>query len=84
MANHKSAIKKIRADKKKAKRNRFQLKSCKKLIKDFKNIKGKDAGMAMLPKVISSLDKLGNKNIIPRNKAARQKSSLYSFLKKLA
>jgi small subunit ribosomal protein S20 len=84
MANHKSALKKIRSDKKKHLLNKAQLRDCKKFIKELKKQTNKDAAQQMLSVAVSKLDKLANKNILHKNNSGRKKSSLYEFVKKLA
>ena len=73
----KSAIKKLRQDKKRAKFNRVKKETLKKLIKEA--IKSKSN-----PKIIkatSFIDKMGRKNLIHKNKAARLKSRLAKLKK---
>ncbi len=80
MANHKSAIKRIRSNAAKRLRNRYQAKSTRTAIKNLRKAESKESAVAMLPKVSSMLDKLAKKNIIHKNKAANQKSKLTRFV----
>ena len=79
MANHKSAIKNIRSSKTKYLTNRYQIKTCRTLIKNFKKLTNKDEQTVMFREVSSALDKLARKNIIHRNKAANSKSKLFNL-----
>ncbi|MDX5320544.1 MAG: 30S ribosomal protein S20 [Bacteroidota bacterium] len=83
MANHKSAIKRIRSNAAKRLRNRYQAKTTRTAIKNLRKTSDKSAASEMLPKVFSMLDKLAKKNVIHRNKAANQKSKLAKFVGKL-
>ncbi|MBG47765.1 MAG: 30S ribosomal protein S20 [Pseudozobellia sp.] len=75
MANHKSALKRIRSNETKHLRNRYQHKTTRNAIKKLKESEKKEAE-ALLPSVISMVDKLAKKNIIHDNKAANLKSQL--------
>ena len=75
MANHKSALKRIRSNETKRLRNRYQHKTTRNVIKKLKESEKKEAE-ALLPSVISMVDKLAKKNIIHDNKAANLKSQL--------
>lgn len=76
MANHKSAIKRIRQTIAKTLRNKYQHKTTRNAIKDLRSSTDKKVAAEMLPKVSSMLDKLAKRNIIHKNKAANLKSSL--------
>ena len=84
MANHKSALKRIRANATKRLRNRYQAKSTRTAIKNIRNSKDRKEADELLTKVYSMLDKLAKKNIIHKNKAANQKSKLTKFVAKLS
>lgn len=84
MANHKSAIKRIRANATKRLRNRYQAKTTRNAIKKLRSAKSKAEASALLPSVISMLDKLAKRNVIHKNKAANNKSKLTRFVAKLA
>ena len=75
MANHKSAIKRIRSSEKKRLRNRYQHKTTRSAIKELKSADKAEAEQ-LYPTVISKIDKLVKKNIIHKNKAAHLKSDL--------
>tara|TARA_B100000902_G_scaffold97630_1_gene100206 strand:- start:10 stop:261 length:252 start_codon:yes stop_codon:yes gene_type:complete len=76
MANHKSAIKRIRSDKDKTTRNKYQHKSTRSAIQKLRETKDKKEASSLLLYVSSMIDKLAKKNIIHKNKAANLKSSL--------
>ncbi len=76
MANHKSALKRIRSSETKRLRNRFQHKTTRNAIKELRETEKKADAEKQLTKVISMVDKLAKKNIIHSNKAANLKSKL--------
>ena len=76
MANHKSALKRIRSNDKKRLRNRFQHKTTRNAVKKLKELTDRKEADVFLKSVISMLDKLSKNNIIHDNKAANLKSKL--------
>lgn len=76
MANHKSALKRIRNSETKRLRNRYQHKTARNAIKKLHATSEKSEAEKMLTDVISKVDKLAKKNIIHTNKANRIKSRL--------
>ncbi|TDM00565.1 MAG: 30S ribosomal protein S20 [Flavobacteriaceae bacterium] len=76
MANHKSALKRIRQTVVRTERNRFYHKSTRTAIKKLRNETDKEQAAAALPKVSSLIDKLVKRNIIHKNKAGNLKSKL--------
>lgn len=76
MANHKSALKRIRSNEKKRVLNRYQHKTTRNAIKALRLIEDKTEATAKLVVVTSMIDKLAKKNIIHSNKAANLKSKL--------
>ena len=83
MANHKSAIKRIRANATKRLRNRYQAKTTRTLIKGLRTSPDKVEAQGMYNKIASLLDKLAKKNIIHKNKASNQKSKLAKVVAKI-
>ena len=75
MANHKSALKRIRSNEAKRLRNKYQHKTTRNAIKKLREA-GKEEASTLLPTVISMLDKLAKNIIIHKNKAANTKSKL--------
>ncbi|MBQ0769314.1 MAG: 30S ribosomal protein S20 [Bizionia sp.] len=76
MANHKSALKRIRSNESKRLRNKYQHKTTRNAIKRLRELTDKKEAEALLPSVISMLDRLAKKNVIHANKAANLKSNL--------
>ncbi|MCA6435920.1 MAG: 30S ribosomal protein S20 [Bacteroidota bacterium] len=76
MANHKSAIKRIRSNDAKRVENRYYAKTTRNAVKALRTSTNKKEATALLPKVESMLDKLAKKTVIHKNKAANLKSSL--------
>ncbi|MDG1264088.1 MAG: 30S ribosomal protein S20 [Flavobacteriaceae bacterium] len=83
MANHKSALKRIRSNDKKRLRNRFQHKTARNAVKKLKELTDRKEADVLLKTVISMLDKLSKKNIIHSNKAANLKSKLTKIVSAL-
>ena len=76
MANHKSAIKRIRSGETKKVRNKYQHKSTKSFIKKLQQETKKTTAKKTLPKAVSMIDKLVKNNIIHKKKGANIKSKL--------
>ena len=76
MANHKSALKRIRSNGAKQLRNKYQHKTARTYIKRLKETTDKAQAEELLVKVTAMIDKLAKNNIIHKNKAANQKSKL--------
>ncbi len=83
MANHKSALKRIRSNDKKRLRNRFQHKTARNAIRKLRSLTKKKEANKQFPEVVSLVDKLAKKNIIHANKAANIKSKLARFVASL-
>ncbi len=84
MANHKSSIKRIRANAAKRLRNRYQAKTTRNAIKKLRATLEKKEALELLPKVTAMLDKLAKRNVIHKNKAANNKSKLTRLVNALA
>ena len=76
MANHKSAIKRIRSSEVKKQRNRYQHKTARTAMKKFFEISKKKDATKQLPQLNSMIDKLAKNNIIHKNKSANLKSKM--------
>ena len=76
MANHKSALKRIRRNEAVRLRNRYQHKTTRNAIKKLRGEEKKKDAEKMLPEVVSMIDRLAKRNIIHANKAANLKSKL--------
>lgn len=83
MANHKSALKRIRSNEAKRLRNRYQHKTTRTFIKRLKETTDKTEAEKLLIEVTSMIDKLAKKNIIHDNKASNLKSRLTKQVKAL-
>ncbi len=76
MANHKSALKRIRQNEKKRVNNKYYAKTTRNAVKELRNQTDKEEAVKSYPSVASMIDKLAKKNIIHKNKAANLKSKL--------
>ena len=76
MANHKSALKRVRSDQKKRDRNHYQHKTMRNALRKLRASTDLKEATEMLPKVSSMLDKLTKNNVIHKNKAANLKASI--------
>lgn len=76
MANHKSAIKRIRANNAKRLENRYYAKTTRTAVKKLRTSTDEKEAKELLPKVSGMLDKLAKKSVIHKNKASNIKSKL--------
>ncbi len=83
MANHKSAIKRVRSNESKRLRNKYQHKTARNAVRKLRAAKDKKEAQELYPSVASMLDKLAKRNIIHKNKAANIKSGLQVAINKL-
>jgi small subunit ribosomal protein S20 len=83
MANHKSALKRIRSNEAKRLRNRYQAKTTRTFIKRLKNSTDKSEAEVLFKDVSAMIDKLAKKNIIHKNNASNKKSKLAKFVNTL-
>ena len=83
MAHHKSAIKRIRTNERDRQRNRHYKTLLKTSLKKVRSAENKEEAEALYRQTESILDKLVNKKIIHKNKAANQKSKLAGFVNQL-
>ena len=63
MANHKSALKRIRSNDKKRLRNRFQHKTARNAIRKLKSLTTKKEANKQFPEVVSLVDKLAKRTL---------------------
>ncbi|CAN5904627.1 30S ribosomal protein S20 [soil metagenome] len=84
MANHKSALKRIRSNNAKRLLNRYQAKTTRTYIKRLRSTTDKAEAQELYKTVSSMLDRLAKKNIIHKNKAANNKSKLAKHVNALA
>ncbi|UII23462.1 30S ribosomal protein S20 [Fulvivirga ligni] len=83
MANHKSALKRIRSNNAKKLRNKYQHKTTRTFVKRLNGTTDKSEAQELLKTVSSMLDKLAKKNIIHKKKASNQKSKLTKMVNSL-
>lgn len=74
MANHKSALKRIRQNDKKRVRNKYYAKTMRNTLRKFLSGEDKKASEGELPGITSMIDRVAKMNIIHKNKAANLKS----------
>ncbi len=84
MANHKSALKRIRSNEAKRLRNRYQHKTARTAIRKLRASKDVAEATILLKTISSMVDKLARKNVIHKNKAANLKSSLAKHVNAIA
>ncbi len=84
MANHKSALKRIRSNEAKRLRNRYQLKTTRTFIKRLRATTDVTAAKELLPKVVAMVDKLAKRNVIHSKNASNKKSKLMKFVNNLS
>jgi len=84
MANHKSALKRIRQSETRRTLNKYQHKTTRNAVKKLKLTSKKKEAIELLPSVVAMLDKLTKRNIIHKNKAANLKSQLSKHVNSLS
>ncbi|GLB53845.1 30S ribosomal protein S20 [Neptunitalea chrysea] len=84
MANHKSALKRIRRNEAVRLRNKYQHKTMRNALKKLRSLEDKKEAETLYPTVASMIDKLAKRNIIHSNKAANLKSGLTKRIAGLA
>ena len=83
MANHKSALKRIRSNNAKRILNKYQHKTTRNAIKSLRDLKNKKKAEKAFSLVSSMIDKLAKRNIIHDNKSAKLKSKLSKHIASL-
>lgn len=83
MANHKSALKRIRQTKKRNEHNRYYAKTMRNAVRKLRAMTDKEEAEKLYPSVQKMLDKLAKTNIIHKNKAANLKSSVAKHVNSL-
>jgi small subunit ribosomal protein S20 len=83
MANHKSALKRIRQIKKRNLHNRYYAKTTRNAIAELRETSDKKKATEQLPVVVSMIDKLAKRNIIHDKKASNLKSKLSKHVNSL-
>ena len=83
MANHRSALKRIRSSSVRRIRNRYVAKTTRNLIKKLRGTTDKVEALELLKVVTSKLDRLAKRNIIHKNKASNNKAKLTKLVNSL-
>ncbi len=83
MANHKSALKRIRSSGVKRIRNRYYAKTTRGLIKKLRKTTDKTEAQELFKEVSSMLDRLAKKNVIHKKNASNNKSKLSKLVNSL-
>lgn len=76
MANHKSALKRIRQTVKKRAQNRYYGKTMRNAVRKFREMDNKTEAEEKLPEIVSLIDRLAKRSVIHKNTAANLKSKL--------
>lgn len=84
MANHKSAIKRIRQTETRRLRNRYFARTMRNAIKQLNSLTDKSEAATKLPSVLSIIDKNAKRSIIHKNKAGNLKSKLTKTVNSLS
>jgi small subunit ribosomal protein S20 len=83
MANHISALKRIRQSEKRKLANRYWAKTARNAVRRVRKMTDKQEALVAYNKVSSLLERLGRKNIISKNKASNLRSKLMLHINKL-
>ena len=84
MANHQSALKRIRQTETRTVHNRYYSKTMRNAVRNFRSLTDKKEATEQLPKLYTLIDKLAKRGMIHKNKAGNLKSSVTKFASKLA
>jgi small subunit ribosomal protein S20 len=84
MANHPSALKRIRQSETRRLHNRFYHKTMRNAVRKFRSLEDKKEATEQLPKLYAMIDKLAKRNMIHKNKAANLKSSITKYANSLS
>ncbi len=84
MANHKSALKRIRQNEKRRVHNRYYAKTVRNAVKKFRALTDQKEAIEQMPRLYSMIDKLAKRKIIHKNKAGNLKSKITKHIAKLA
>ena len=84
MANHPSALKRIRQNEVRRIHNRYYQKSMRNAVRKFRTLENKKEATEQLPKLYAMIDKLAKRNMIHKNKAANIKLGITKFANSLS
>lgn len=83
MPQHKSAIKRVRQNKKRQERNRQQKLKMRELVKSVLNCEDKKEAEELFHEAQSYLDRIASRGLIHKNKAANKKRQMKLHINKL-
>ena len=84
MANHQSALKRIRQNESRRLHNRYYAKTMRNSVRKFRSLSDKKEAEELLPKLYAMIDKMAKKNLIHKNKAGNLKSSITKYANSLS
>ena len=84
MANHKSALKRIRQNEARRLHNRFYARTMRKAVRKFRKLTDKKEAETQLPRLTAMIDKLAKRRIIHKNKAGNLKSKITRYANHLS
>ncbi len=84
MANHQSALKRIRQSEARRVHNRYYTKTMRNAVRQFRSLTEKKDAADMLPKLYTMIDKLAKRNMIHKNKAGNLKSKITKYANSLS
>jgi small subunit ribosomal protein S20 len=84
MANHQSALKRIRQTKSRNMRNRYFLVTARNAMRKLRGMTDKKEAEEYMPKVFSMIDKLAKRNVYHDNKADNLKAKLNKHVSNLS
>ena len=84
MANHKSALKRIRQTEVRRLHNRYYARTMRSSVRKFRGLTVKAEAEAELPKLFALIDKMATKKMIHKNKAGNIKSSITKYASSLS
>lgn len=84
MANHQSALKRIRQTETRRLHNRYYAKTMRNAVRKFRTLTDKKEAVDSLPKLYEMIDRLAKKGIIHKNKAGNIKSGITKYANGLA
>ena len=83
MPHHKSAIKRVKTNKTRNLRNRYEMKTLRTLVRNVRQATEHEKATEALSLAIPRLDRAERKGFIHKNKAARSKSRLIKYVRSL-
>lgn len=84
MANHQSALKRIRQTETRRLHNRYYAKTMRNAVRKFRTLTDKKEATDSLPRLYEMIDRLAKKGIIHKNKAGNIKSKITKYANDLA